>query len=50
MFWQATALHEEWSSEKAQRIQLTERIVKKDAHLTDQILLNEANQNTIRCS
>lgn len=45
---QATALHEAWSSEKAQRIQLTDRLVRKEAELTDQLMLNDANQNTIR--
>ena len=45
---QATSLHEEWVSEKAQRIQLTERLVKQSARLSDQIMLNEANANRIR--
>ena len=46
---QATSLHEEWMSEKAQRIQLTERLVHKEACLADQTMLNQANQNRIRC-
>lgn len=45
---QALALHQEWSSEKAQRIQLTDRLVKKEVKLADQVMLNDANQNTIR--
>ena len=45
---QAMALHQEWSSEKAQRIELTERLVKKETQLADQVMLNDANQNTIR--
>lgn len=45
---QATALHEEWNSEKAQRIQLNQRLVKQATQLADQVMLNDANQNTIR--
>jgi len=48
MWLQATSLHEEWVSEKSQRIQLTERLVKQSARLSDQIMLNEANANRIR--
>ncbi|DBA74307.1 TPA: hypothetical protein ACH3X1_011082 [Trebouxia sp. C0004] len=44
---QATSLHEEWVSEKSQRIQLTERLVKQSARLSDQVMLNEANANRI---
>ncbi|KAL0054846.1 hypothetical protein WJX82_003177 [Trebouxia sp. C0006] len=47
MIAQATSLHEEWVSEKSQRIQLTERLVKQSARLSDQIMLNEANANRI---
>lgn len=44
---QAIALHEEWVSEKAQRIQLTERLLKQEAQLQDQVMLNNANANRI---
>ena len=46
---QAVAMHEEWVTEKAQRIQLTERLIKQEVNLCDQMRFNEANQNTIRC-
>ena len=45
---QAISLHDEWVREKAQRIQLTERLVKQEAQLQDQIMLNNANANRIR--
>ena len=48
-FVQAVAMHEEWVTEKAQRIQLTERLIKQEVNLCDQMRFNEANQNTIRC-
>ena len=39
---QAEALHGEWKSEKAQRISLTERIIKQGTELTDEQLQHQA--------
>lgn len=45
---QAESLHGEWKSEKAQRISLTERIIKQGAELTDQQLQHQAAVVRIR--